>query len=244
MSKQPTNLQKPLSEAELDELAAFLMSDAVSEDAMTIDVLDGFLTAAVVGPVTLKLSEIYREIWGESEDDAPVFETMAQAERIMGLIMRHMNSIIHQLQADAGGLNLVFNYYTYEGVEHEDAEGWAYGFMQGVKLKQKEWQPMLDDATGAEMLRPIDLLGSDADITDEEHLLTETPALRAELADKFADSVVWMYDYWLPYRLAVAERTIATTFERAHPKTGRNDPCPCGSGKKFKKCCGAAADLH
>ncbi len=23
------------------------------------------------------------------------------------------------------------------------------------------------------------------------------------------------------------------------PKTGRNDPCPCGSGKKFKKCCGA-----
>jgi hypothetical protein len=24
-----------------------------------------------------------------------------------------------------------------------------------------------------------------------------------------------------------------------HPKVGRNDPCPCGSGKKFKKCCGA-----
>jgi uncharacterized protein len=103
---------------------------------------------------------------------------------------------------------------------------------------------MLDDATGAEMLRPIDLLGNDADITNEEHLLTETPALRAELADKFADSVVWMYDYWLPYRLAAAERTIATAFERAHPKTGRNDPCPCDSGKKFKKCCGTAADLH
>jgi SEC-C motif-containing protein len=25
------------------------------------------------------------------------------------------------------------------------------------------------------------------------------------------------------------------------PKPGRNDPCPCGSGKKYKKCCGAAA---
>jgi len=25
---------------------------------------------------------------------------------------------------------------------------------------------------------------------------------------------------------------------RIEPKTGRNDPCPCGSGKKFKKCCG------
>lgn len=28
--------------------------------------------------------------------------------------------------------------------------------------------------------------------------------------------------------------------ERSGPKIGRNDPCPCGSGKKYKKCCGAA----
>ncbi|MDZ7637918.1 MAG: SEC-C metal-binding domain-containing protein [Bryobacterales bacterium] len=27
--------------------------------------------------------------------------------------------------------------------------------------------------------------------------------------------------------------------KRAEPKVGRNDPCPCGSGKKYKKCCGA-----
>jgi len=28
-------------------------------------------------------------------------------------------------------------------------------------------------------------------------------------------------------------------YRREEPKVGRNDPCPCGSGKKFKKCCGA-----
>jgi uncharacterized protein YecA (UPF0149 family) len=28
---------------------------------------------------------------------------------------------------------------------------------------------------------------------------------------------------------------------RDQPKVGRNDPCPCGSGKKYKKCHGAAA---
>jgi SEC-C motif-containing protein len=32
-----------------------------------------------------------------------------------------------------------------------------------------------------------------------------------------------------------------TTVRRESPKIGRNDPCPCGSGKKYKKCCGAAA---
>ncbi len=31
--------------------------------------------------------------------------------------------------------------------------------------------------------------------------------------------------------------TAAETFVRASPKIGRNDPCPCGSGKKYKKCC-------
>ncbi|MGH7301642.1 MAG: SEC-C metal-binding domain-containing protein, partial [Candidatus Rokuibacteriota bacterium] len=31
----------------------------------------------------------------------------------------------------------------------------------------------------------------------------------------------------------------AQTFVREHDKVGRNDPCPCGSGKKFKKCHGA-----
>jgi len=30
------------------------------------------------------------------------------------------------------------------------------------------------------------------------------------------------------------------TVRREAPKIGRNDPCPCGSGRKFKKCCGAA----
>jgi preprotein translocase subunit SecA len=31
---------------------------------------------------------------------------------------------------------------------------------------------------------------------------------------------------------------IHVTFVREGPKVGRNEPCPCGSGKKFKKCCG------
>ncbi|MCB9672679.1 MAG: YchJ family protein [Alphaproteobacteria bacterium] len=34
---------------------------------------------------------------------------------------------------------------------------------------------------------------------------------------------------------------VQETIRRAEPKVGRNDPCPCGSGKKYKKCCGARA---
>jgi SEC-C motif-containing protein len=34
-------------------------------------------------------------------------------------------------------------------------------------------------------------------------------------------------------------QTKGTPVRRETPKVGRNDPCPCGSGKKFKRCCGA-----
>ena len=34
-----------------------------------------------------------------------------------------------------------------------------------------------------------------------------------------------------------AEVSSQAPVHRSEPKVGRNDPCPCGSGKKFKKCC-------
>lgn len=37
------------------------------------------------------------------------------------------------------------------------------------------------------------------------------------------------------------EQRLSTTIVNSQPKVGRNDPCPCGSGKKYKKCCGANA---
>ena len=40
-------------------------------------------------------------------------------------------------------------------------------------------------------------------------------------------------DFWY----FVDGKTIQSTVRRTEPKIGRNDPCPCGSGKKFKKCC-------
>ena len=35
------------------------------------------------------------------------------------------------------------------------------------------------------------------------------------------------------------EQKLSTTYVRGEKKIGRNDPCPCGSGKKYKKYCGA-----
>jgi uncharacterized protein YecA (UPF0149 family) len=38
---------------------------------------------------------------------------------------------------------------------------------------------------------------------------------------------------------AAGDSAFSEPSETAPPKPGRNDPCTCGSGKKYKKCCGA-----
>jgi uncharacterized protein len=45
-----------------------------------------------------------------------------------------------------------------------------------------------------------------------------------------------LHAYWLERRQDLPGRE-TTPYRRNTPRVGRNDPCPCGSGKKFKKCC-------
>ena len=80
-----------------------------------------------------------------------------------------------------------------------------------------------------------------ANIIPEWNDLIRTPEQRAKLTSQIEDSVLQIHAYWLPLRQAVAERQTAQAMST---KVGRNEPCPCGSGKKFKKCCGSPADLH
>ena len=62
--RNPARLTVPLSEEEIDELDDFLMSDAVTDEAMMLDQLDGYLTAIIIGPVTLRMQDWLPGIWG------------------------------------------------------------------------------------------------------------------------------------------------------------------------------------
>jgi uncharacterized protein len=53
-------------------------------------------------------------------------------------------------------------------------------------------------------------------------------------AAQLPDAVISLYEFFADARAKHAQSTVAPTKE----KLGRNDACPCGSGKKFKRCCG------
>ncbi|WP_293501642.1 UPF0149 family protein [Roseateles sp.] len=181
------------------------------------------------------------KIWGTTEMMPPM-DSIEHLNHVLGLVMRHFNGIIAGLEDHPSEITPRWSICTYDGDEQEydDAEAWAYGFVQGMKLCWNDWQPLLSTPQGQAWFRPIALLGEDEFSADQDEL-TETPAMRAELAQQIPQAVLDLHAHWLPYRRAVAERTMARSMQT---KVGRNEPCPCGSGKKFKKCCGAAADLH
>jgi len=64
-----------------------------------------------------------------------------------------------------------------------------------------------------------------------------SPQAIATLDDAMEELVVTVADL---QDLTNEQRYKVETVKRESPKVGRNDPCPCGSGKKFKQCHGKA----
>lgn len=80
----------PLTDEEIKELDQFLLEADGIEESMDISTLDGFFTAIVCGPKTIMPSEWMRWVWDmQSGKDAPEFKDQDQAQRILGLLMRH-----------------------------------------------------------------------------------------------------------------------------------------------------------
>ena len=230
----------PLSDVELEELDQFLLYGVENDEGMTLDTLDGYLHAIAIGPQTIMPSQWLPKVWGEDSAMMPPMENIDQLNYIMGMVMRHYNSIIHGFEHKPPFVAPYWNTYKYDIGEFEDAEGWAYGFTLGVHLNANAWKPLLDTPQGQQWYRPIGLLGEDA-FSGEQDELTRTPEQREQLAQQIEDSLVSIHAFWLPLREAIYEREMS---QRLHTKVGRNEPCPCGSGRKFKKCCGSAAELH
>ncbi len=235
----PARLKQPMSDEETEELADFLASEAAPKDTMPFDMLDGYLTAILIGPKSVSAERWLPGVWGEANASAPKYASAEEAQHVPELMQRHMNDILWNLQHDADAFEPYVSTVQYEDDPREylDGELWAHGFLAGIELCRADWQPLFDDPEGAAALRPLQLLGAD-ELSEEEEALSREASQREALADKIATSVAAIYRFWLPLRDRPHERLVVDTVRRGEAKVGRNDPCPCGSGKKFKRCCG------
>lgn len=213
---------------------------------MDIATLNGFMTAIVCGPKTIMPSEWMRWVWDmERGEDAPEFKDQAQAQRILGLIMRHMNDIAETLHQAPEQYEPLLMENPNGGDPIPILDEWCSGFMKGVKLDPEGWLPVI--VGKPEWMSTIMLYGTEEgwdalkqkDLSLDEH--------RA-LADGLADTVRQIHSLWLEQRRKqIGEGVLPSVVRqpvRNPNKVGRNEPCPCGSGKKFKQCHGSPGRLH
>ena len=210
---------------------------ALHDDAMLIEELDGFLAGVLVCPDMIPPSAWLPLVWNSEGGEEPGFADLQHLNRLMGLVMNHYNRI-------AGTLFDKPDYYApLFAVDKRNGdilwEMWIEGFEKAVKLRPQAWQPIL----GADLdtVRAWSGLMTLADVTrgDERFSEAQIDALSATGHEKIAGWVLdlnaWrLTNHAAPPGLRAAAAPTTATFSRV----GRNEPCPCGSGKKYKKCCG------
>ncbi|QXL83359.1 UPF0149 family protein [Comamonas sp. NLF-1-9] len=119
------------------------------------------------------------------------------------------------------------------------AQAWAAGFLDAVDHWMDDWAPPRDKEIAAEMREAIAAIGAllhDDSGVPEFNLYDEAcaPSVSQARFEAFGAAV------WAVYDLYDIARSLGPRQPPAQSdKVGRNDPCPCGSGKKYKKCCGA-----
>jgi uncharacterized protein len=226
------SLEDALTESELDRLTEFLKS-CKSRHAMNLEELDGFFAALIAGPEMVPPSEYLPEVFGGEMSETCSFDALDQATEVLGLIMRHGNSIATTL--DKGDVHLPLLLENDNGVY--PGNNWARGFMHGVHMRREAWAEVINDDRQCGWMVPVLMLYHEHDEDPELRPGAIEPERREEIIIQMAAGIVRAYRYFRSDRPKSAAPWPAT---RHRPKIGRNDPCPCGSGKKFKRCCGGA----
>jgi uncharacterized protein len=225
---------EPLTDAELDRLGNFLES-CKGGKAMNLEQLDGFFAALIAGPETVMPSEYNREVFGGEMSDACGFSSLNEANEVLGLMMRHWNTIASTLYKGEAYVPLLLK--DEHGVTH--GNDWANGFMRGMQMRHNGWAELMDDEEQGGWLIPVMMLYHEHDENPEMRPKPISTEQREDVIVHMAAGLLRAYQYFRDHRQTDAG--IQSPEARGGtPKVGRNDPCPCGSGKKYKKCCGSA----
>ncbi|MFZ0738416.1 MAG: UPF0149 family protein [Candidatus Acidiferrales bacterium] len=225
---------EPLTETELDRLDEFLRSYKGGK-AMNIEEVDGFFSALIAGPEIVTPSEYMPELFGSETSETRAFSTLAQANEILGLLMRHWNNIAGTLLEGKAYLPVLLE--DENGVEH--GNDWARGFIRGTHLRHDGWAELLADDDHGGCMIPVLMLYHEHDENPAMRPKTIGPEQREKVIASMAAGLVAAYRHFRQYEEPNAN-TRAPEPPHTTSKIGRNDPCPCGSGKKYKLCCGGA----
>jgi len=233
-------LDTPLTEAEFARLDDFLMSDDGPAEAMETSMLDGYLAAVSSGPSLVMPDQMLRWVWDtESGEESPKFKHNKQAKDVIGLILRHYQHVNDSLNDRIYEPRIMER--EHEGLTIPIIDEWCMGYYIGIAADAAAWTPLL--ASQPNLFTTILLYGT-SDGWENQKTEPLTAGEHEAAADALTETAQLIHAFWLERRCVALKRGEAPaimpsrTTLRNPRKVGRNDPCPCGSGKKFKHCHG------
>jgi uncharacterized protein len=233
-------MSQALTDTEIERLSARLLANQ-NPGALSLEGVDGLFCALIASPSLIAPSVYLPVILGGDPGESRVFSDKEDATEMLSLLVRYWNAISEDFRSEEP---IHLAYIEEPGTDNIVGRDWARGFLRGTRLAPEGWSRLFqDEKEGLAITIPL--------VAGEIDPQWPKEPLSSEKSDELLQ---WMFagaarafQYFESDRRAFAERKQLESVQeppeepyvRPEPKIGRNEPCPCGSGKKFKHCCGA-----
>ncbi len=239
-----------LDDEQIERLANLLEQRAVPFKGFNLEALDGYLSALVVSPTDIPIDEWQAQVWGKP----PRWADDAERTDVEALLQGHWNMASARVRHGDDDLPdhlapLLWLPEDPESAQTDNSDAtenpaedeldvgrdWALGFFTAVQLREAAWDAWLDDNEWIdEIFSLLDQLAS-GEVLAEDPTAPATPIGYRERLEIVASLPGMLADLHHHRIQALTPREPL----RRVDTPDRNEACPCGSGKKYKKCCGA-----
>jgi uncharacterized protein len=214
---------------------AFLASPTAPQRSMSLLELDGYLTGVIIAPSLIRPGRWMAGLW---IDDEPVCDDPEQIQLVLSAVGVMFNALSTRIEQSLRRLETERvcdhrpAFQTDDGKpSHDIVRRWANGFWRAMQLTPTDWHALGADDRTQVLITPfvgfIDA-GKDPAFAPADDIDDRLDQAAAEIPRAIL-------------LLRKIARIRASRTSPVHPtprsKIGRNDPCPCGSGKKYKRCC-------
>lgn len=232
-------------------LADFLKRPDCPKRSLNYQQILGFLFYVAAAPEAIRPSEWFTLVLG---GDDLIFDGPEQASAVFGALTEEYNRVVQDVM-DVVGVDPEYTPLQedpFDNFQHSaPVNNWCLGFAFGYHWAPNVWDGIpddLDDTVQTTLLilqfftsRRVARLYMEA--TGQED--RDFNELVSEIAGLFLDASRYLADVGRRHRslgMPGVPKPSGDGAPGAVPKVGRNDPCPCGSGKKYKHCHGRNID--
>ncbi|PKM28026.1 MAG: YecA family protein [Gammaproteobacteria bacterium HGW-Gammaproteobacteria-12] len=207
----------------LEKLDQWLLKYGNDDSILSASELDGYFAAIVSGPRQVAPAVWYSAIWA---DQPPQWPSDKDGERFMKLAVELMSEAAYMLSEEPDDYEAIFLADDNGKGEKLIVSEWCAGYLRGATVAG--W---LEQALPESVAAALALITLHGDESGAETLKAMTDAEYDASTAMLEPAAVELYEYWQQNLQPVLP------VRRDDAKVGRNDPCTCGSGKKYKQCC-------